>query len=437
MQTIFKLFTYRQIKLTILISILFILILSVTSYAIYFYSINHYENIADKLFQITKYYLQIEQKRAASFTKKLRQKHLELANILKYNTLLDVDSFLNYAKEDVESIFGSKVNIAVINSNLIIKNSTFEMEKGLDLKNFEDAVKVAKKLRDTKDFSYVDITFPVYTPASNTFKIYTFSYIPEIDYFLQIGIDLDYFNVDHYLTNYDNDIRFSLLYFGGGDHIDTFDISDGKQVILDKKLEDFLISGKIKFVADSFIYKNIYHKILKFDYSDKISGNIILKLSIAKKSIYKVILVLLLFEILIFILLFFSIRDTSKFYKNHFFRPFREILTTIRRGELIEQNHPYKVKELYILSRNYNKILTELLSKQNELEKAINEIRTLRELLPICTSCKKIRTENNSWETIETYLSKSHNLDFTHSLCPECIRKLYPEIADKILNKEL
>jgi len=437
MQTIFKLLTNKQIKLTILISILFFLILSVTVYSIYFYSIMHYKSIANNLFQITKYYLQIEHKRAENLTQKLTQKHNELAYSLINKTFSDTDSFLKVAKKELEYTFGRGADIAIINNNLIITDTTFKSEKGLDLKQFEDAAKLAKEIKGKKDPSYVDITFPVYTPASNSFKIYTFSYLPEIDNFLQIGISFDYLKVFSGLTNYDNDIKLSLLYAGGGDYLDVFDVANGKKVIIDKKLETSLMSDKNEFVTDTFFLKSIYYKISQFNYGNiKMSGNIILKISIFKKNIYKFILIILALEILIFTLLFLSIRDTYKFYRLYFFRPFKHILAKIRKGEFIQEGESYKVKELYYLSKNYNKILSELLAKQNELKQAMDEIKTLKELLPICSSCKKIRTENNDWEHIETYLAKSHNLDFTHSLCPECIKKLYPEVAEKMFNKK-
>jgi len=67
----------------------------------------------------------------------------------------------------------------------------------------------------------------------------------------------------------------------------------------------------------------------------------------------------------------------------------------------------------------------------NRLQKRIS---ILEGVLPICSSCKKIR-QDQDWVVLEEYI-RSHSLaDFTHGLCPECIRKLYPDHADKILSK--
>ncbi|MFO7716700.1 response regulator [Desulfosarcina sp.] len=62
------------------------------------------------------------------------------------------------------------------------------------------------------------------------------------------------------------------------------------------------------------------------------------------------------------------------------------------------------------------------------LQKALQEVKTLRGLLPICASCKKIRNDDNSWQQIEEYISRHSDADFTHGICPECAHRLYPEL---------
>jgi PAS domain S-box-containing protein len=61
------------------------------------------------------------------------------------------------------------------------------------------------------------------------------------------------------------------------------------------------------------------------------------------------------------------------------------------------------------------------------LETAIEEIKALKGILPICSSCKKIRDDKGYWQQIETYISDHSDAEFTHSLCPDCIKKLYPD----------
>lgn len=57
----------------------------------------------------------------------------------------------------------------------------------------------------------------------------------------------------------------------------------------------------------------------------------------------------------------------------------------------------------------------------------ISEFVALKHLLPICSSCKKIRNDENYWEAVADYLRKHTDLNFTHSICPECAHKLYPD----------
>jgi PAS domain S-box-containing protein len=66
-----------------------------------------------------------------------------------------------------------------------------------------------------------------------------------------------------------------------------------------------------------------------------------------------------------------------------------------------------------------------------ELQESISKIKILSGLLPICSSCKKIRNDFGYWEQIETYISDHSEADFSHGICPECAQKLYPEFYKK------
>ncbi len=59
----------------------------------------------------------------------------------------------------------------------------------------------------------------------------------------------------------------------------------------------------------------------------------------------------------------------------------------------------------------------------------ISELLTLRGLLPICASCKKVRNDHGYWEEIERYLRRHIDVDFTHGICPDCARRLYPKLT--------
>jgi PAS domain S-box-containing protein len=61
-----------------------------------------------------------------------------------------------------------------------------------------------------------------------------------------------------------------------------------------------------------------------------------------------------------------------------------------------------------------------------ELQEALSQVKTLSGLLPICASCKRIRDDQGAWQPIEAYIRERSDAEFTHGLCPDCIRKLYP-----------
>jgi PleD family two-component response regulator len=72
-----------------------------------------------------------------------------------------------------------------------------------------------------------------------------------------------------------------------------------------------------------------------------------------------------------------------------------------------------------------------LMQRNEELQKALAEIKTLSGLLPICASCKKIRDDQGYWTQLESYISKHSGAEFTHGCCPDCMKKLYPEMCTK------
>ncbi len=65
-----------------------------------------------------------------------------------------------------------------------------------------------------------------------------------------------------------------------------------------------------------------------------------------------------------------------------------------------------------------------------DLTEALKQIRALRGLLPICSSCKKIRDDRGYWNAIEQYIMEHSEAEFTHGICPDCLKKYYPEACE-------
>lgn len=72
-----------------------------------------------------------------------------------------------------------------------------------------------------------------------------------------------------------------------------------------------------------------------------------------------------------------------------------------------------------------------LIESHEMLEKALNEVKVLRGMLPICCVCKKIRDDQGYWNQIESYIGDHSEAEFTHSLCPECMKSHYGEFKRK------
>lgn len=67
-----------------------------------------------------------------------------------------------------------------------------------------------------------------------------------------------------------------------------------------------------------------------------------------------------------------------------------------------------------------------------ELQDALADVKRLSGLLPICSSCKKIRDDEGYWSQIESYISRHSGAKFSHGICPDCFAKLYPEFVGRV-----
>jgi|GEM_PF-1278004 len=98
-------------------------------------------------------------------------------------------------------------------------------------------------------------------------------------------------------------------------------------------------------------------------------------------------------------------------------------LVAERTKELVETNNKLR-NEI----EEKNKVELEREKLIEDLKEALAKIKSLSGLLPMCASCKKIRNDKGYWEQVETFISNHSEAEFSHSLCPECLKTLYPEI---------
>lgn len=71
-----------------------------------------------------------------------------------------------------------------------------------------------------------------------------------------------------------------------------------------------------------------------------------------------------------------------------------------------------------------------------DLKRALDEIHQLKGIVPICSSCKRIRDDGGFWHQVELYIASHSDLAFSHSICPECTKTLYPEIFERNQKKQ-
>ena len=64
-----------------------------------------------------------------------------------------------------------------------------------------------------------------------------------------------------------------------------------------------------------------------------------------------------------------------------------------------------------------------------ELKKAMDEIKILKGLIPICAKCKKVRDDAGYWQHIEVYVRERSEAEFSHGICPSCAKELYPGLT--------
>ena len=90
---------------------------------------------------------------------------------------------------------------------------------------------------------------------------------------------------------------------------------------------------------------------------------------------------------------------------------------------------PFRQEEVCARVRTHLYLRALMKEKQKligELQEALAKVKTLSGLLPICSSCKKIRDDKGYWNQIETYIRERSEADFTHGICPKCAKMLYP-----------
>ena len=82
---------------------------------------------------------------------------------------------------------------------------------------------------------------------------------------------------------------------------------------------------------------------------------------------------------------------------------------------------------LWIITRDFSR----LEKTTQRLQGALDSIKTLEGLLPMCANCKNIRDDDGYWQQVEVYIRQHSNAKLSHSICPECAHQLYPDLFNE------
>ena len=92
--------------------------------------------------------------------------------------------------------------------------------------------------------------------------------------------------------------------------------------------------------------------------------------------------------------------------------------------------HPGELTARVEVGRRLIEMRETLACKIEELREALDQIKTLRGIVPICMNCKKIRDDQGFWNQVEVYVRDHTEANFSHAICPECMNRLYPDYKE-------
>jgi DNA-binding response OmpR family regulator len=111
----------------------------------------------------------------------------------------------------------------------------------------------------------------------------------------------------------------------------------------------------------------------------------------------------------------------------------KDIVTALEAGADDYLAKPFDASELRARIKagtRMLKMLDQVAHQAREQQAAEDHIKTLQGILPICSYCKKIRNDEGFWDQVEAYVSRYTEAEFTHSICPECMKKNFPDVCD-------
>lgn len=120
------------------------------------------------------------------------------------------------------------------------------------------------------------------------------------------------------------------------------------------------------------------------------------------------------------------VEEELQIHRNHL-----EWLVTERTAAMAESNQMLRreIEQRALAEKDRERLI-------RELQEALESIKTLRGLLPMCAWCRRIRDEGGDWKTVETYLNEHTEASFTHGICPECAKTFDEDLKNIMQSRE-
>ena len=359
------------------------------------------------------------------------------------------DGWLKDHKKTITAKINQSVDINLISGQYKIIKSTYPSEMGLDLSQFPDA---CKALQEVRQQGGIRTDIPVFEPAGRLFRAYTLSYLEERDCFLQLAVKLikynNFFSILQEIKNSSPVISTIDLFVVEQDsrgELYVASFTKPETTITDQEREAVLSS-----VATSdtttysqkdgrCTYKNYFRVISSARHQpgwfQNLEYYLVYRFKLDTTEQRHFMTNSIFYAVVLFSLVCACLFLLWRYMQQTFAQPLGSVVKHIQDSVpvpavIIDKS----AKELAIISRTYNHplyeitITTQALNEKNaELKKSLDEIKTLTGLLPMCANCHKIRDDQGYWSKVETYIRKHLDVDISHGICPECVKKLYPE----------
>ncbi len=113
----------------------------------------------------------------------------------------------------------------------------------------------------------------------------------------------------------------------------------------------------------------------------------------------------------------------------------REILVEGSTNCQQAEGHPTLTRSIFRDVTEKKRAEQALRAKNEELERALAEVKQLQGILPICSHCKKIRDDGDYWQEVEAYVEKHSTAQFSHGICPDCLKRFHPQVFERLRAK--